>query len=171
MSIPVWALSLAYWLHMLATVVWIGALVTLALVVLPAAQRSLTAQANADLIGQIQRRIDPLAWFSLLVLAGTGMLQMSVNPNYQGFLAVENPWAVAIFIKHMVFLVMVAASIYMTWGVLPQLRRLALRQARSQSAETTPQVNKWTRREVWILRINLALGVIVLGMTALARAS
>jgi uncharacterized membrane protein len=94
MTIPDWALSLAYWLHMLATVVWIGALATLSLVVLPAARRSLEVKAYADLIGQIQRRLDPLGWFSLLLLAGTGLVQMSANPYYSGFLAIENRWAI-----------------------------------------------------------------------------
>ncbi len=47
----IWALSLAYWLHMLATVAWIGGLVTLSLLVLPAARQSLDDQAYAGLIG------------------------------------------------------------------------------------------------------------------------
>ena len=39
MTTPTWALTLAYWFHLLATVVWIGGLATLALLILPLAQR------------------------------------------------------------------------------------------------------------------------------------
>jgi uncharacterized membrane protein len=170
MTVPSWGLSLAYWLHMLATVVWIGSLATLALVVLPAAHKALNAQSYADLIGQIQHRMDPLAWFSLVLLAGTGMLQMSANPNYQGFLAIENRWAVAIFVKHILFILMAGISAFMTWGVLPGLRRLALRQARGLEADRS-QTLVLLRREVWLLRVNLILGVLVLALTAVARAA
>jgi uncharacterized membrane protein len=169
MTVPIWALSLAYWLHMLATVVWIGALATLAIVVLPAARRALEARAYADLIGHIQRRLDPLGWFSLLLLAGTGLVQMSANPHYHGFLAIENRWAVAILIKHLLFLVIFSAA--MTWVLLPQLRRLALRQARGFESESSQTALRLMRQETWLLRLNLILGVLVLAFTAMARAA
>ena len=171
MTVPVWALSLAYWLHMLATVVWIGALASLSLLVLPAAQRTLSPQAYADYIGEIQRRLDPLGWFSLILLAGTGLIQMSANPNYHGFLAIDNRWAVAILVKHLLFLVMVVVSAYMTWIILPQLRRLALRRARGIDAENDTTILESTRRETWLLRLNLIFGVFVLAVTAIARSA
>lgn len=168
MSTPFWALSAAFWLHMLATVVWIGGLGAVALLVLPAARRSLEAEAYSRFLAQLQRYLDPLSWLSLLVLAATGMFQMSANPNYQGFLAVANRWAAAILIKHLVFLIMIALSAYMTWGVLPRLRRIALRQARGLDALEADAVQ---RQELLLMRLNLILAVIVLGLTAVARAS
>lgn len=171
MSVPFWALTIAYWLHMLATVIWIGALASLALVILPAARRALDAQGYANLLGQIQKRFDPLAWFSIVLLAGTGMIQMSANPNYAGFLAIDNRWAIAILIKHLVFLVMVGVSAYMTWGLLPQLRRLAMRRARQAAAGEDSETNRVASQEAWLLRLNLILGVLVLGLTAVARSA
>jgi uncharacterized membrane protein len=172
MNVPVWALALVYWLHMLATVVWIGGLTAVVLLVIPAGRRSLNAEAYASLLGDLQRRLDPLAWFSLVLLAGTGLIQMSANPNYEGFLTFGNRWAVAILLKHLVFLAMTGLSAYLTWGVLPGLRRLALRQARYASAgENDPAAARLQEREVLLLRVNLALGIVVLALTALARAS
>lgn len=40
-SPPAWALALSFWLHLLATVAWIGGLAAIALLVLPSARRSL----------------------------------------------------------------------------------------------------------------------------------
>jgi uncharacterized membrane protein len=51
---PAWALALSYWLHMLATVLWIGSLSALVVLVLPAARSSLDATGYATLVGQIQ---------------------------------------------------------------------------------------------------------------------
>ena len=166
MNTPEWGLIFAYWLHMLATVLWVGGLAALALVVLPAARRALDSAGYAALLEALQRRLDPLAWLSLAVLVATGMFQMSANPNYSGLLAIDNRWAVAILVKHLVIGGMVAASAYQTWGLLPGLRRIALRQARGLE---TPEAEALRKREVTLLNINLALAVIVLALTAVAR--
>lgn len=168
MSTPAWALTLAYWLHMLATVIWIGGLAALSILVLPVARQVLDAQTYAGLLGNIQRRLDPLAWFSLALLVATGLVQMSANPNYEGFLAVGNRWAAAILLKHLVIFGMVGLSAYMTWGVLPGLRRAVLRQAHGHNA---PEAGRLEKRELLLLRLNLVLGVVVLALTAVARVS
>jgi uncharacterized membrane protein len=168
MITPIWALSVTYWLHMLATVVWIGSLAALSLLVLPAAQKVLDAGAFAKLLDAIQRRLDPTAWICLLVLAGTGLFQMSASPSYQGFLSIRNTWAAAILIKHLVFLVMIAISAYLTWGLLPRLKRAALLQARGKEA---PDKVVLHQQEVRLLNLNLILGALILALTAVARAS
>jgi uncharacterized membrane protein len=165
---PTWALTIAFWLHMLATVVWIGGLAALSILVLPAARKALDASAYAALIESIQRRLDPLGWLCLLLLVATGLVQMSANPNYHGFLAISNQWAVAILIKHFVFAGMTAISAYLTWGLLPALRRAALLQARGQAAAGAERMRG---QELLLLRLNLILGFLVLALTALARAS
>ena len=40
-SPPAWALALTYWLHLLATVTWVGSLAGVSLLILPAMKRSL----------------------------------------------------------------------------------------------------------------------------------
>ena len=137
---PAWALALIYWLHMLATIVWIGGLAAVVLLILPAARNSLQASDFAAFLEKVQRRLDPAGWLSLMVLLGTGMFQMSASPNYQGFLAIGNRWAIAILVKHLVFIGMVAISAYLTWGLLPALRRAALQRARQLSQGTLPRL-------------------------------
>ncbi len=166
--VPYWGLSIIYWLHMLATVVWIGSLAALSLLILPVARRTLEPGTYSAFLSGLQQRLDPLAWLSLVVLIATGMFQMSANPNYSGFLSIQNRWAAAILIKHLVFFGMTAMSAYLTWGLLPALRRVALRQARGQFV---PEAEKLQRRELVLMRINLILGVIILGLTAIARAA
>jgi uncharacterized membrane protein len=168
MTTPTWALSLAYWLHMLATVTWIGGLVILAIIVLPAAQRTLDKKAYADILTDIQRRFDPLGWFCLAVLVGTGMFQMSANPNYGGFLSVVDTWSTAILVKHIVFIFMIAVSAYVTWGILPKIRRLAIRQARGQEVPNSERLQRQHNR---LIRLNLVLAALVLALTAIARVS
>jgi len=153
---------------MLATVVWIGSLAAISLLILPVARRTLDARAFSAFLGGLQQRLDPLAWLSLVVLLGTGMFQMSASPHYSGFLAIRGQWAIAILTKHVVFLGMMALSAYVTWGLLPELRRVALRQA---SGQNVPEAEKLLQREISLMRLNLILGVIILALTAIARAA
>jgi uncharacterized membrane protein len=165
---PAAGLIIAYWLHMLATVIWIGGLSALVLLVLPAASRALEPKAYAELLDQMQHRLDPMGWFCLLLLVGTGLFQMSANPNYKGFLAFDNTWAVAILVKHIVFFGMVGISAWSTWGVLPGLRRAVFRISQGKDA---PEAGRLQRRSLLLLRVNVGLSVFVLALTALARAA
>lgn len=165
---PYWALSLIYWLHMLATVIWIGSLACLSLLVLPAARKLPQDEGYASFISDLQRRLDPLGWVCLIVLVATGMFQMSANPNYSGFLAIDNRWAAAILAKHLVFFGMTGVSAYLTWGLLPRLKRVAMRQSRGLDA---PEASRLQRQEMLLTRLNLLLATLVLALTALARAA
>lgn len=171
MSVPTTALTLAYWLHMLATVLWIGGLSSLTLLVLPAASKSLDAQSYAALLERIQKRLDPLGWGCLAMLTVTGLVQMSANPNYQGLIAIENSWSAAILVKHLLFLSMAGLSAYITWGLLPKSRRLALQRQRLPSETLAQQSTSLARQEVLLLRLNLCLGILVLALTAVARSA
>jgi len=149
-------------------VIWIGGLVAVVVLVLPAAQKTLHLDDYATFLGNLQRRLDPLAWLSLAVLLATGLFQMSANTNYEGFLSISNRWAASMLVKHILFIGMIAISAYMTWGILPALRRIAIKRTRSIDTDSIKLLQK---RETLLLRTNLVLGVLILGLTALARAA
>jgi uncharacterized membrane protein len=162
-----WVLILSYWLHMVATVVWVGGLALMALVVWPGARAVLGPGPElAALIRRLQRRFEPWAWGCLAVLTATGLTQMTGNENYTGFLQVDNPWAVAILVKHLAIGGMVLIGLYMQFGLQPALARLALLEAKGHAA---PGAEGLRQRELNLTRLNLACGVLVLGFTAIAR--
>jgi uncharacterized membrane protein len=162
-----WVLVLSYWLHMLATIVWVGGLALMALVVWPGARAVLGPGPQlAEFFSRLQRRFNPWAWGSLAVLVATGLTQMAGNENYDGLLQVSNPWAVAILLKHIAIGGMVLVGVYQQWSVQPALVRLLTLQAHGREA---PGLDALRRRELLLTRINLACGVLVLGFTAMAR--
>lgn len=154
------AITIAFWLHMAATIVWIGGLFYQAVVVNPALER-LPAE-RGRIAEDMRRRFQPLAWLSLLVLIGTGLLQMSGNPNYEGLFAFSNPWSRAILTKHITVVLMILVAAYQTWVLNPRMSRLALKQEAEASDQVAGEISR-------LNRVSLALGVIVLGFTALAR--
>jgi hypothetical protein len=64
---------------------------------------------------------------------------------------------------------MIGVSAYLTWGVFPRIRRIALLKARGQAQdESTRKILALNTRLVFF---NLFLGAVVLSLTALARVS
>ena len=165
---PNWVLALIYWLHLLATVAWAGSLVAIALLVLPAMQRTLDAKTQLAFIGAIQHRFEPIAWFSISLLVVTGLFQMSVNPHYDGFLSTSTQWSLAILAKHIIGILMVVVSAIQTWEVFPAIRRAILL---SKKNKNTTDLDSLRQREIRLLYINFGLAVLILAATAVARAS
>ena len=165
---PTWALALTYWLHLFATVAWVGSLAAVALLILPAMQRALDAEHQLIFIEAMQRRLEPIAWFSMGVLLATGLFQMSVNPHYDGFLSTSSQWSLAILIKHSLGLIMVVVSAIQTWEVIPAIRRSIVRSKKSPNAA---EIDSLRRREVLLLRVNFGLSLLILLATAFARAA
>jgi uncharacterized membrane protein len=164
---PAWILALSYWLHMIATIVWVGGLALMALVVWPGARAVLGPGPElAQLIRRLQQRFQPLAWLSLAVLIVTGLTQMSASPHYDGLLRITNAWTVAILAKHITVGAMILIGLYMQLALQPELARLALLEAHGRAV---PNADTLRRRELNLTRLNLVCGVIVLGLTAIAR--
>lgn len=165
---PSWALALTYWLHLLATVTWIGSLAGISFLILPAMRHSLSPEAQLVFIEAMQKRLEPIAWFSMSLLLLTGLFQMSVNPHYDGFISISTQWSIAILSKHLLGIVMVVVSAIQTWEVIPAIRRAIVRSKKTQNAG---ELETLRRREILLLRINFGLSVLILLATSFARAS
>jgi len=165
---PTWAIALTYWLHMLATVTWVGSLAAMMLLVLPAMKRTLDAETQLIFLEAIQKRLEPIAWFSISLLILTGLFQMSVNPHYDGFLSLSTQWSLAILAKHILGMGMVVVSAIQTWDVIPAIRRAIMI---SKKIKDTARLDALRRREITLLRINSGLAVLILLATAVARAA
>jgi uncharacterized membrane protein len=165
---PGWALALTFWLHLLATVTWVGSLAGISFLVLPAMQRSLDEETQLVFIDAMKKRLEPIAWFSMSLLLVTGLFQMSVNPHYDGFLSTSTQWSLAILAKHLLGIVMVVVSAIQTWEVIPSIRRAIVKSKKSKNVE---ELDALRRREILLLRMNFGLSVLILLATAFARAS
>jgi uncharacterized membrane protein len=162
-----WVLAIIYWLHMLATVAWIGSLVAISILVLPASKRTLKLVDQLSFISAVQKRLEPIAWFSIGLLVATGLFQMSLNPHYNGFVNTSTQWSLAILVKHLLGVVMLVVSAIQTWEVLPSIHRILM--IKDKASET--ELERLNRREIILLRTNLVLSVLILLATAFARAA
>jgi uncharacterized membrane protein len=157
---PTLLLALNYWLHLLATVVWLGGLAMLV-----AAAWSGKRRAAGAALDDLERRFRPLANVSLLVLLVTGMIQMGGDPHYEGWFAVRNAWSATLLAKHLVVLVMIGVSLMLQFGAAPALERAHLLAERGVSGGEAERAAA-RRRLRRLTAANLALGVLVLMLTA-----
>ena len=162
-----WILAILYWLHMLATVTWIGSLAAINLLVLPASTRTLKLVDQLSFIAALQKRLEPLAWFCMGLLLVTGLFQLSTSPHYDGFLNTSTQWSLAILVKHGLAIVMVVVSAIPTWEVLPAIHRTLMKKEKAEDGELA----KLQKKELFILRLNLLLSALILAATAYARVS
>ena len=165
-EVPFWVLTVSYWIHLLATVTWLGGLVIMAIVAWPAVRERL--MEPAQWVG-LQQRFTPFINASLVLLWITGFLQMTADANYEGFLAFDSLWAKAFLIKHIAVIAMMAIAIYIQWRSYPALGRLALLEKKN------PEKAKANRdslavRELRLVRLNLVCAAAVLFLTAIATA-
>ncbi len=158
-------LATSYLVHLVATAVWIGGIVFMAFVVMPA---TATEPGSWRLLSSIQRRFAPMANLSLIVLIVTGMVQLTANSNYVGFLNFSNTWAKAILLKHISVGGMILTGLYMNLVLQPDIHRMALllSSGRAKPEDTAAL----TRRQSQLTQINLVLAIVVLLFTAIARA-
>ncbi len=162
-------LTLSFLFHLIATVVWIGGLVTISFLIEPIANRVLADRAQAArVLDAIQKRFQPLANLSLIVLLLTGMVQLVNNRFYKGLLQMDNVWSTAILLKHLAVIAMIALAAYVTFSVQPALRRNALLVA--NGVENPVEAARLQAQQKRLTRLNLGLMVVVLIFTALASA-
>ena len=164
---PAWVLAIVFWLHMLATVVWIGSLVAISVLVLPASTRTLKLADQVAFIAAVQKRLEPIAWFSIALLIVTGLIQLSTSPHYDGFLSLSTQWSLAMLTKHILVAILIVCSAIQTWEVLPAIHRILLKKNKADAE----QLARLNRRETRLLRINLVLAALILLVTAIARVS
>lgn len=161
-------LAISYFVHLIATVFWIGWLFLFVLFLLPHLQRAIPEpQVSQQLTFQLQKRFRPFANLSLLVLLGTGMVQMSADDHYEGLLEIAaNTWSVAMFVKHVAFTAMAVIAGWIQFGLAPALERANLLASKGKPSD----LQKLLDREHLFTRIMGILGIVVLICTAIATA-
>lgn len=164
-------LAVSYFIHLVATITWIGGLFLMVIVVWPTARKAMNAQDQSGTLlkfmENLRRRFTPLANLSLIALLLTGLIQMSSDSHYKGVLVIDDDWSRALFIKHIGFIGMMIVGAIMQFAVTPALDRASLLARKGRDA---PDLERLQHRERQLTALNLALGFLVLLFTAFATA-
>lgn len=156
------------WLHVTAAAVWIGGMVFIALVLVPATRRMEHRGAAVSLVGWTGRRFRWIGWTCLCILVLSGVL----NLFYRGFEwsvlgnseICENPFARVLGVKLLLVVGAFLLSALHDFSIGPRATELLRRDPASPRALTL------RRRASWIGRLNLLLVLVIVALgVALAR--
>ncbi len=161
-----WILAISYWIHLLATVIWLGGLALMGLVAWPALRQE-TLQSNQWLA--LQKRFTPWVNASLVLLLITGFVQMTNDVNYEGFLQVNTTWSQAILAKHVAVAAMMLIGAVVQLRIYPAMDRLQLLQQKKPQMAAQEQ-RALEQQEMRLLKLNMVCAAAVLLFTAIATA-
>ncbi len=172
-----WIVALVGFVHLLATVIWIGGVFFVMLVFMPAIGRHKELGPAAGMLTvEVSKRFMSLVWASILLFLVTGVPMTILNARFPGFVDISNPWSAVIFVKHIVFAVMVVGALAQTLTIrrMGRLLRPAQTQTtaeKSMAAEVPPEMVKLRRMQIAIGVTVFILGILALLLTAIAQAA
>jgi uncharacterized membrane protein len=149
-------IAASYFLHSVATVIFIGHHLLLSLIHIPVLSKMEAGGGVA--LSEISKRSRNWMYASMLVFAVTGTVITLVDPNYLGLGNFNNVWAVLMLLKHILILGMVALGFVFN----AILRVGSLMRSNTGSA---PAI----RRFRWYCNVMSISGGAVLLLTALAQ--
>ncbi|OGP07342.1 MAG: hypothetical protein A2Z89_03610 [Deltaproteobacteria bacterium GWA2_43_19] len=140
-----------YWLHLLATVVWIGGIIFILFIAIPSSKQVLGAEAG-KLMGEISKRFTPLANYSIFLLVITGIALAGFNKQFSGIRLFENNWTAVLSLKCIIVFGMVVIHFYRGLILIPRLGR----------TESASEKARLQRLSLNLVKWNFGLGMLVL---------
>lgn len=105
-------ISLSYWLHSLATVIFIGHYLLLSLIYIPALSMQESIKNTGAVLSEFSKRSRVWLYVSLLVFIITGTYLTFVDQNYLGIGNFGNPWAILMLVKHILIVGMICMGFW-----------------------------------------------------------
>jgi len=157
---PEFIMGTFYWVHLLATVTWIGGIIFILFIAIPSSRRVLGADAG-KLMGDISKRFTPLANYSIVLLAASGAGLTLLNEQFSGIGFPENKWSSVLLIKLVLVLCMVVVHFYRGLILAPAVSR------------TTSDGRKKSLQKLSLnlVKANLVIGVLVLFLSGIMSTS
>lgn len=117
--------TLIDWLHIMATITWIGGMFTNFIILRPALGKALSPADAGKLMGVVMKRTRIVVYISIVVLGVTGIPLKIINENYISIINFENSWEIVSFIKHLCYGILVLLAVYTFEVLAPKMGKLA----------------------------------------------
>ncbi|MBN1452300.1 MAG: hypothetical protein JW963_14895 [Anaerolineales bacterium] len=150
--------ALSFWLHSVATVIFIGHHLLFSLIYLPAFARNQENPVNGTILSEISKRSRIWIYASLAIFILTGIYLMFVDPSYLGIGNFNNLWSVMMLVKHILILGMVGMGFWYN-GLM---RVGPLMSSNSGAAQAISRFRQYSN-------LMATIGVLVLLLTAVSQ--
>ena len=150
--------AISTWLHSLATAIFIGYFLLLALIYLPALTKNGLDNNSGIFLSEISKRSRGWMYASLLTFIVTGIHLMLADPNYLGVGNFGNLWGMLMLVKHIIILGMIAMGFWFN----------AILRVGPQMSTNTGAALALKRFQLYAKAMAIS-GILVLLLTALAQ--
>ena len=140
-----------YWIHLVATVLWIGGILFIIFIAIPSSKQVWGAESG-KLMGEISKRFTPLANYSIVLLFVSGIVLAGLNKQFSVVRTLESNWTMALTLKLVLFFSMTAIHFYRGLVLAPKIMRTA-----TQTEKAALQ-----NLSINLVKVNLTLGLSVL---------
>lgn len=144
-------LMASYWIHLIATVIWVGGIVFILFIAIPSARHVLGAEAG-KVMGEISKRFTPLTNYSIVLLVITGVVLAGLSKEFHVIRALENRWTITLVLKLISVFIMISIHFYRGLVLAPKIGRTV-----SEAEKTALQ-----KLSLNLVKVNFALGLAVL---------
>ncbi|MHB1325189.1 MAG: CopD family protein [Thermoleophilia bacterium] len=149
-------LAAASWLHLIATVVWIGGIAFILFIAMPSARQIMGTDAG-KLMGDISRRFTPVANYSIALLVLTGAAMAVLNNRFSSSTILDNNWIIILAAKHILVFTMIVIHFYRGRILAPKIMKV----------ESEPRKVALQNLSLNLVKANLGLGLMVLLLSAI----
>lgn len=163
MDINIIFIGIIHFLHIFATVTWIGGMTTNTFVIMPALQSTLSPPEIGKVMAVVMKRFKKIVYISILILFVTGILMNFADDNYGGLMVIENNWSIILLIKHILVLILAGLAFYGFDVLAPKVAKLAAK-------GPSPEFESLRKKQIGLAKTAFFLGILILLSTGLLAA-
>ena len=154
--------TLIDWLHIMATVIWIGGMFTNMVILRPVMVKTLAPADAGKFMGALMKRFRVVVYASIVLLGVTGIPLKIINENYISIINFENNWEIVSFIKHVCYGILVILAVYMFEVLSPRMAKLAPK-------GPSPEMKALQKRQVLLGGLAFLSAIVILVLSSLMR--
>ncbi|PLX13771.1 MAG: hypothetical protein C0598_02830 [Marinilabiliales bacterium] len=147
-------------LHLMATIAWIGGMFFNFLVVMPSMAKALDPPSMGKLMGIMFKRVRVIVYVSLLILFVTGIPMKIASEHYVSIINFDTNWEIVSFIKHVFVAILALLAIYNFEILMPKAAKLATK-------GPSPQLNSLRGRQKKLGALSFLVGIITIFLSAM----
>lgn len=147
------------WIHLLATVAWIGGMLTNFIIYIPAIGKTLEPPQAGKLMGAVMKRFRIMVYLSMIVFLISGSLLGHLHLASEASVSSRNALVGILIFKIPLFIVMVILAIIAFEFLAPKVAKLA-------AQGPSPKLQKAQRSQKILALTGFLLGLIILAISS-----
>jgi len=148
------------WIHLVATVAWIGGMLTNFLIYIPSIGKTLEPMLAGKLMAAVMKRFRILVYISMTVFLISGIMMASLHLDSGAIVSSRNQMVAVLIFKVPLYILMVILAIVAFEIIAPRVARIA-------ADGPSPRLQRAQRTQKILAMTGFLLGLLVLALSTM----